>query len=102
VHEVVCSPFHQAMPPAMRFAQRLASTWASGRAGALAATLAGASVPGMRWRVTAGPWFQNMIAVLEFDGPESGGTGARVRFDRAAADESGAPHLSTAAEARLS
>ena len=97
VHEVVCSPFHQAMLPRMRFAQRLASTWASGRVGIIIATLAGASVPGMRWRVTAGPWFQNMIAVLEFDGAT-----ARVRFDRAAADESGAPHLSTAAEARLS
>ena len=97
VYEVVCSPFHQAMPPRMRFAQRLASTWASGRVGTIAASVAGASVPGMRWRVTAGPWFQNMIAVLEFEG-----TAARVRFDRATADESGAPHLSTAAEARLS
>jgi PhoD-like phosphatase len=107
VHEVVCSPFHQAMPPRMRFAQRLASSWASGRLAAIVATLAGASAPGMKWRVTAGPWFQNMIAVLEFDGPqvggtESGGRGARVRFDRAAADASGAPRLSTAAEARLS
>jgi hypothetical protein len=102
VHEVVCSPFHQAMPPRMRLAQRLASTWASGRAAAAVATLAGARSPVMRWRITAGPWFENMIAVLEFDGPESGGTGARVRFDRAAADASGAPRLSTAAEARLS
>jgi hypothetical protein len=102
VHEVVCSPFHQAMPPRLRFAQRLASTWASGHLGTLAATLAGASVPGMRWRITAGPWFQNMIALLEFDGPESGGTGARVRFDRAAADESGTPYLTAVAEARLS
>ena len=96
MHEVVCSPFHQAMAPKMRFAQRLASTWASGRVGTIAATLAGASVPGMRWRITKGPWFQNMIAVLEFDG-----TTSWVRFDRAAADESGAPHLSTVAEARL-
>ncbi|HEX9042273.1 MAG TPA: alkaline phosphatase D family protein [Trebonia sp.] len=102
VHEVVCSPFHQAMPPKMRFAQQLASSWASGRVGTIAAKLAGASLPGIRWRVTAGPWFQNMIAVLEFDGPESGGTGARVRFDRSVADASGTPHLSTAAEARLS
>ena len=102
VHEVVCSPFHQAMPPRMRFLQRVASTWASGHVGTIAATLVGASVPGMRWRVTAGPWFQNMIAVLEFDGPQAGGTGARVRFDRAVADASGAPQLSTAAEARHS
>jgi PhoD-like phosphatase len=97
VHEAVCSPFHQAMPPKMRFAQRLASTRASGYAGTIAATLAGARAPGMRWRITAGPWFQNMIAVLEFDG-----TAARVRFERAAADASGAPHLSAVAEARLS
>jgi hypothetical protein len=117
VHEVVCSPFHQAMHPRMRFAQRLASTWAGGRAGTVVARLAGASVPGMRWRITAGPWFQNMIATLEFGGPVSGGPvsggpvsgssvsggpGARVRFDRSAADASGAPYLSTAAEARLS
>jgi hypothetical protein len=38
-----------------------------------------------------------MIAVLEFDG-----TAARVRFERAAADASGAPHLTAVAEARLS
>ena len=97
VHEVVCSPFHGAMPPRMRFAQRLASTWACGRAGTIVATLAGARAPGMRWRVTAGPWFQNMIAELEF-----AGTTARVRFDRAVADASGAPRLVAAAEARLS
>ena len=97
MHEAVCSPFHQAMPPKMRFAQQLASSWASGRVGAVAAALAGASVPGMRWRVTAGPWFQNMIAVLEFDGAT-----ARVRFDRSVADAAGAPYLTTTAEARLS
>jgi hypothetical protein len=97
VHEAVCSPFHQAMPPRMRFAQQFASTRASGYAGTIAATLAGARVPGMRWRITAGPWFQNMIAVLEFDG-----TTARVRFERAAADASGAPHLTAVAEERLS
>jgi hypothetical protein len=85
------------MPPKMRFAQRLASTRASGRAGTIAATLAGARKPGMKWRITAGPWFQNMIAVLEFDG-----AAARVRFDRAAADASGIPYLAVAAEARLS
>ena len=43
VHEVVCSPFHQSMPP-MRFAQRLASTWAAGVSAP--PPLAGASVPG--------------------------------------------------------
>ena len=37
------------------------------------------STSGISWRRTAGPWFTNMIAVLEFDG-----AAARVRFDRAA------------------
>ena len=97
VYEAVCSPFHQAMPPKMRYAQRLASTRVSGLIGSAVAAVAGASVPGIRWRVTEGPWFTNMIAMLEFDG-----RAARVRFDRALADGSGQPQLATAAEARLS
>jgi hypothetical protein len=96
VYEAVCSPFHQAMPPKMRYAQRLASTRVSGLIGTAVATLAGAHVPRIRWRVTAGPWFENMIAVMEFDGAN-----ARIRFDQAATDASGAPLLTTAATAAL-
>ncbi len=95
-HEAVCSPFHQAMPPKMRFAQRLASTRASGLIGTAAATLAGASVPGIRWRVTEGPWFENMIATLEYDGPK-----ATVRFDRAVTDATGTPRLAPVLETDL-
>ncbi len=58
---------------------------------------AGARVPRIRWRITAGPWFENMIAVLDFDG-----RGARVRFDRAAVDPAGRPLLTTEAATRLS
>ena len=97
VYEAVCSPFHQAMPPKMRYAQRLASTRVSGLLGTLAATAAGARVPRIKWRVTAGPWFANMIAVLDYDG-----RGARVRFERAEAGPGGQPSLSTAADTRLS
>jgi hypothetical protein len=97
VYEAVCSPFHQAMSPTMRNAQRLASTTVSGLIGAAVATLAGARVPKIKWRITEGPWFENMIAFLEFDG-----RAARVRFDRATMDASGAPPLTTTCEARLS
>jgi len=97
VYEAVCSPFHQAMPPKMRYAQRLASSAVSGLAGTAVATLTGAHAPRIRWRVTAGPWFVNMIAQLEFDG-----RAARVRFDRAETTAAGGPRLETAAEARLS
>jgi hypothetical protein len=97
VYEAVCSPFHQAMPPKMRYAQRLAGTRVSGLIGTAVAALAGAHLPGMSWRVTEGPWFANMIATLEFDG-----RAARIRFDQATADRSGEPSLSAVAEARLS
>jgi hypothetical protein len=97
VYEAVCSPFQQAMPPAIRFAQRLAATRLSGLAASAIARLAGARLPGISWRVTAGPWFANMIATLEFDRRV-----ARVRFDRATADADGTPALRTAAESRLS
>ena len=96
VYEAVCSPFHQAMPANMRAAQRLASGRLSGLIGAAVATLAGAHVPRIRWRTTAGPWFANMLATLEYDGDR-----AAVRFDRALNTTAG-PRLAPAAEARLS
>jgi hypothetical protein len=96
VYEAVCSPFHQAMPPKMRYAQGLASSKVSGLIGTATATLAGALVPRLTWRITEGPWFENMIAELEFDGPA-----ARLRFDRAAKDASGARRLTPACEATL-
>ena len=97
VNQAVCSPFHQAMPPKMRYAQRLASARASGLIGAAVATLAGARVPRIKWRITEGPWFENMIAILEFDG-----RAARLRFDRATTDKSGTPRLTATCEASLS
>jgi PhoD-like phosphatase len=96
VYEAVCSPFHQAMPSKMRAAQRLASGRLSGLTGAAVATLAGAHVPRTRWRTTAGPWFANMLATLEYDGDR-----AAVRFDRALNTTAG-PRLAPAAEAPLS
>lgn len=97
LYEAVCSPFHQAMPPKMRIAQRLASSKVSGLAGTAAATLAGAYIPRTRWRITQGPWFENMIATLGYEGRR-----ATVRFDRAVNDRHGAPCLRTASETRLS
>jgi hypothetical protein len=97
VYEAVCSPFHQAMPPKMRYAQRLASNKVSGLLGTAAAMLAKAYVPGLTWRITEGPWFQNMIATLEYHAAR-----ATVRFDSATADQAGNPCLATIVEADLS
>jgi len=96
VYQAVCSPFHQAMPPKMRYAQGLASSKASGLIGSAAAALAGARVPQIKWRITKGPWFDNMIAGLEFEGRV-----ARLRFEQAVTDGD-APGLSPVLETDLS
>jgi hypothetical protein len=80
VYQAVCSPFHQAMSPRMRGAQRLASTRAGGLAGTAVAALAGARQPKLKWRITEGPWFDDMIATLTY-----AGTAATLRFDQAVA-----------------
>jgi hypothetical protein len=82
VYQAVCSPFHQAMPPKMRYAQGLASSKASGLIGSAAAALAGARVPKIKWRIIKGPWFDNMIATLTYAGSK-----AVVRFDQAVTDQ---------------
>jgi hypothetical protein len=96
VYQAVCSPFHQSMSQTMRGAQRLASTRASGLIGTAVATLAGARVPRLRWRITDGPWFDNMIATLTYEGPR-----AAVRFDQAIADPTGTPRLAPVLETDL-
>jgi hypothetical protein len=88
VYEAVCSPFHQAIPPKMRYAQALASSGVSGLLGTAAATLAGARVPRVKWRIKNGPWFSNMIATLTYAGPK-----ATLRFNQATASETGTPLL---------
>lgn len=96
VWQAVCSPFHQWVPPGDRRALRIgASSW-GGRLGTAVARLAGVRPPVLRWRFTQGPWFQNMVAVLDYDGRH-----AVVRFDRAVRDADGSPRLHPVHEAAL-
>jgi hypothetical protein len=95
VYQAVCSPFHQAMPPRLRYAQGLASAKVSGLIGAAVASLAGARVPVLKWRITDGPWFDNMIATLTYTGPR-----AVIRFDQAVTDQDG-PRLTPVMETDL-
>jgi len=97
VYQAVCSPIHQWMPPLLRRAQRLGGSAPGGLIGTVVARLAGARAPAIRWRITRGPWFENMLSVLEFHDRQ-----ASVRFDRATTEPSGAPQLTTAYETRLS
>jgi len=96
VRQAVCSPFCQSMPFIMRQGLRLGSTKAGGLAGTAVASLAGAARPAISWHVTQGPWFENMLATLEYDART-----ARIRFDRTAGASSGTPHLTPAYELRL-
>jgi len=97
VHQAVCSPFHQWMPPLLRRAQKLGGSAPGGWLGAAVARLAGARDPAIGWRITRGPWFENMFSVLEFTGRQ-----ATVTFDRAVTDSAGVPRLTTADQTRLS
>ena len=97
VYEVVCSPIHNVLPQSFRRMQQLATSRAGRLGAAWLARLAGVRGPRIRWRITHGPWFENMLCALEFDG-----RAARVRFDRAITSEDGTPALQPACEARLS
>jgi hypothetical protein len=72
-----------------------------GRAGELAGgwiiLLAGVLTTRLRWHITCGSWFHNMLAELEFSGRR-----ARIRWDRTVSDQGGVPHLQTVCEADLS
>jgi hypothetical protein len=80
VYQAVCSPIHNRLPDSLRRGQELTTSWAGELAGRALAQLAGVARPQLRWRITRGPWFHNMLGVLEFEG-----RGARIRFERTGA-----------------
>jgi hypothetical protein len=96
VYQAVCSPVHNVLPSRLRRGHRLATSRAGELAAAVLARLAGARKPRIRWRVTEGPWFTNMLSALEFSG-----RAARVRFDRAVPDAAGDPSLQAVHETEL-
>ncbi len=97
VYQAVCSPIHNVLPNSFRRGQRVATSRAGELLGAALARLAGVSKPEIRWRITHGPWFDNMLSVLEFDGRT-----ARIRFERTTPDTAGTARLTQVCEAELS
>ena len=97
VYQAVCSPIHNTLPERFRRGQQLTASRPGGVAGTGIARLAGAPRTRLRWRITRGSWFHNMLSALEFDGRR-----ARIRFDRTVADASGVPHLQSVCETELS
>ncbi len=96
VHQAVCSPIHNTLPRSWRRMHRLATSRAGELGARAVAAAAGVRGPAIRWRISHGPWFDNMVCTLGFDGRT-----ARVRFDRAAADAEGTPRLVPVLEKEL-
>ena len=61
VYQAVCSPIHNVLPNAFRRGHRVATSRAGELLGTALARLAGVSKPKIRWRITHGPWFDNML-----------------------------------------
>jgi len=97
VYQAVCSPIHNVLPDSFRHGQRLATSRAGTAAGTAVARLAGVHKPRIRWRITRGTWFDNMLSALEFSGRT-----ARISFERTVPGAAGDPHLEPVCETELS
>jgi hypothetical protein len=97
VYQAVCSPIHNVLPDSFRRGQQMATSRAGELIGTTLARLARVTKPEIRWRITRGPWFQNMLSVLEFDGRK-----ARIRFERTTPGVDGSPRLQSVCETELS
>jgi len=96
VQQAVCSPIHNLLPERLRLGRRLVTSRAGEFITTAAARLAGVRAPRIRWRITDGPWFSNMLTELSYDGRQ-----ARIRFDRTVPGASGTAALEPACEAEL-
>jgi len=68
IHQLVCSPFRNPLPPAERRVLGLGWKPVAARPMELLARLAGVRRPSVRWRRRSGPTFENSIGILELDG----------------------------------
>ena len=97
VYQAVCSPIHNVLPDPFRIGQELATSRAGVLAGTSVARLAGVHKPAIRWRITRGTWFDNMLSTLQFSGRT-----ARISFERTVPGADGDPHLEHVCETDLS
>jgi hypothetical protein len=81
VHQVVCSPFRNPLPPRERRIVRVTGSRATALVFGVLARLAGVEPPGADWRYLQRPTFHNAIGELELEGATS-----RVTIRRAAVE----------------
>ena len=96
VYQAVCSPYRNPLeePRAAGDQGRLLASLHGGDARPRRA--AGAADPGIRWRLTDGPYFDNQVATIRLDGRE-----ARIKLDKTEEGEEGRRQLECVFERRL-
>jgi hypothetical protein len=68
IAQVVCSPLRNPLAPRLRQANRLACRRGLRLPFRWLARTAGVAASPFKWRLTAGPWFDNAIATIDIDG----------------------------------
>ena len=96
VWQAVCSPFRNPLETTERRQTRLGFSPALARVVAAVAGAAGVGDPPVGWKVVGGPFFDNQVATLEFDGPA-----ASLRIERTTDGGWRHPTLTTSLERRL-
>lgn len=79
VHQAVCSPVRNPVPPAIERGFRFGISRAAGVAGKILASAARVEKHDLTWGLCQGPWFHNGIATIDADRGS-----AIIRFERAA------------------
>ncbi|MEW9531595.1 alkaline phosphatase D family protein [Microbispora sp. NPDC049125] len=62
IHQVVCSPIRNPLSRTLRFSNIVASFGLAGLVGRLLGWVSRIPKPPIRWKITKGPWFPNMMA----------------------------------------
>ena len=84
VYQAVCSPYRNALDTRERRAVRLALTRPVAALTRRLARAVGVADPGIRWRFRCGPYFDNQVATLKFDGRS-----ASLKLDKVPRDDQG-------------
>jgi hypothetical protein len=96
VYQAVCSPYRNPLANHERRAIKIGFSRPFTAAMHALARAAGATEPGMSWRLRNGPYFDNQVATLRLDGRES-----RLKLDKTKEGEEGRRELDCVFERRL-
>jgi PhoD-like phosphatase len=96
VYQAVCSPIRNPLPIALRWANGAASFTVAAAVGRLLARSVRVPCPLFDWRFTRGPWFDNVLGLVDINGRH-----ASVRWQTATVDHWGTTSLDEIGAATL-